>query len=373
MARARRARQWRNDLSGIAGLVDRIPRLDEAARTRVDRLFAVEPIDGHTDPPAGLEPWLVRVFGSVAAVRDQHLVRVTNLATFDSAVFSGLRSRRPMDGDAAAADLAGEIAASRGDAFCRPEAETPANTFGRVRGRRMLSGANAAMADAHHGVLVFDEHDPLAFDADLVADLLATGRAWAERARGADPSAVHYLLIWNCLWRAGGSIVHGHAQTLAGRDRPHGRLDRFRRDVAAYRTATGQDLLSDLAAAHADLGLTAPGEDGVTVVAHLTPTKEREVLVVGRPGMDERDPAFTDAVGRTVVAYRDQVGVRSFNLVLWRPPLDAADDPMPPIVRIVDRGDPATRPSDIGAMELYGSPIVGSDPYEVIAALRGAT
>ena len=41
-----------------------------------------------------------------------------------------------------------------------------------------------------------------------------------------------------------------------------------------------------------------------------------------------------------------------------------------PMVRLVDRGDPFSRPSDIGAMELYGTPIVGSDPYEVMSQLR---
>ena len=60
--------------------------------------------------------------------------------------------------------------------------------------------------------------------------------------------------------------------------------------------------------------------------------------------------------------------VRSFNLALWRSALAHAADDLPPIVRIVDRGDPMSRPSDIGAMELYGTPIVGSDPYEVVAA-----
>ena len=45
-------------------------------------------------------------------------------------------------------------------------------------------------------------------------------------------------------------------------------------------------------------------------------------------------------------------------------------DLVPPIARIVDRGDPFQRPSDIGAMELYATPIVGSDPYELIDALR---
>ncbi|HEX2767120.1 MAG TPA: hypothetical protein VHR55_10870 [Candidatus Limnocylindria bacterium] len=355
-------------LSHIADLPARVAGLEGVAAERAARLLAVEPIDGRTDPPPGLEPWLERTFGSADAVREQHLVRVTNLMTLDSTVFAGLRSRRPMD-TRATADLAAEIERTRGDAFCHPEAETPANAFGRVRGRRMVSGANAAMADAHHGVLVFDEHDPLAFDADLVADLLDTGRAWAELAREADPAAVEYLLIWNCLWRAGGSIVHGHAQVLAG-DRPHARLGRFRGDADAYLAVTGASLIADLVDVHADLGLAIRPARDVAVLAHLTPMKEREILVVGEPGMDERAPAFADAVGRIVVAFRDRLGVRSFNLALWRPPLDATNDPMPPVVRLVDRGAPSVRPSDIGAMELYGSPIVGSDPYEVIEALR---
>lgn len=36
----------------------------------------------------------------------------------------------------------------------------------------------------------------------------------------------------------------------------------------------------------------------------------------------------------------------------------------------VGRSRPRSRPSDIGAMELYGTPIVGSNPYEVINDLR---
>jgi hypothetical protein len=93
--------------------------------------------------------------------------------------------------------------------------------------------------------------------------------------------------------------------------------------------------------------------------------------------MDERDPAFTDAVARALIGLRDRVGVTSFNLALWRPPLtaDGAVAPgwelLPPMVHLVDRGDPFSRPSDIGAMELYGTPIVGSDPYALVRALSG--
>jgi hypothetical protein len=116
----------------------------------------------------------------------------------------------------------------------------------------------------------------------------------------------------------------------------------------------------------------------VTALASLTPIKERELWVVGQPGMDELHAAFTSMVARVAVAYRDALGVRAFNLALQRPPLDpdrAARDgwqSLPPLVRIVDRGDPDSRSSDIGAMELYAASVVGSDPFEVAEQLRAA-
>ena len=327
---------------------------------------------GSTSPPPELEPWLTETFGSVQAVREQTVIKVTNPVTLEATLFAPLRARRPVDGASTGHDLAAEIAATRDDPFCHPETGTPAEVTGRIRGRRVITGANAALADAHHAVIVFDRHDPLGFDADLVADLLQTGRAWAERARESDAAAVNYLLLWNCLWRAGGSIIHGHAQALLGSGRHYARIERLRRDAAAYAGAHGGDLVEEIVAVHRSLGLVIDVADGVTVVANLTPVKERELLVVGVAGMDETDERFAGALGRTLVAYRDRIGVRSFNMALWRPPLVGPEgwELIPPIARIVDRGDPFQRPSDIGAMELYATPIVGSDPYELIDALR---
>lgn len=277
-----------------------------------------------------------------------------------------------MDGHAGGPELDAAIAATVGDPFCRPLSGTPANTFGRIAGRHMVTGANAAMADAHHAVLVFDRHDPLDFDHDLVADLLETGRRWAERARETDSGAVHYTLLWNCLWRAGGSIIHGHGQALLGHAST-AHLERFRADAQRYRREHAASLAEDLASLHDDLGLAIHRDGAVTTIASVTPIKERELWVIGGQGMDERDPRFASAVGDAVVGFRDRLGVTSFNLMLWRPPLDASGEweDVPPIARLVDRGDPFARPSDIGAMELYGTPIVGSDPYDVVAAFGG--
>jgi hypothetical protein len=361
-------------LTGFLELPSILDGLAGEARERAERLLDVRVVRGRTDPPPEMTGWLERTFGSVDAIREQTIVKVTNLATREATIFAPLRARRPLDLAAQSSDLAAEIEATEGDPFCRPETGTPADSFGRVRGTRVVTGANAALAEAHHGVIVFDRHDPLDFDVELVGDVLTSGRAWAERARRDDPGAGNYLLAWNCLWRAGGSVVHGHAQVLLGSGPHFARLERLRRDHERYRTSAGADLIDDIVTLHRDLGLVRD-LDGLALVAHVTPIKERELLVVGAVGSDEREPSFVEAVARTLAAYRDRVGVRSFNLALWRPPLSDAAEAwawLPPIVHIVDRGNPFQRSSDIGALELYGTPIVASDPYEILVALDGA-
>ena len=155
----------------------RLAGLPPSQRERADRLLEIRIVHGRTDPPPELEAWLEKTFGSVEAVRQQVIVKVTNRVTLDAAIFSPLRARRPIDGETHARDLAAEIATTEADPFCHPETGTPADTFGRIRGARLVTGANAALADAHHAVIIFDAHDPLAFDAELVTDILTTGRA----------------------------------------------------------------------------------------------------------------------------------------------------------------------------------------------------
>jgi hypothetical protein len=349
-----------------------VERLAGPARERFDRLYELHVDVARCDPPPEMDRWLTEHFGSVDAVREQSVVRLIDRVMLEGTVFAPLRALRPVDGDGRTPDdarLGAEIDATRDDPFCDPVRGTPAATWGRVRGRAALSGANAAAYDAEHGILVFDQHDPLAFDVEDVADLLALGRRWADAARATEPASDRYLFLWNCLWRAGGSIIHGHAQTLLGRGRHHARLERWRRDAAAYAAATGHHYLDDLLDVHRDLGL-AVSLPGATLIASLTPVKERELWLVADPAVDDASTAFRTAVGRVVAAYRDALEVRAFNLALWRPPLDATWPELRPLVRLLDRGAPFVRPSDIGAMELFATPIVGSDPFEVIRALR---
>ena len=105
-------------------------------------------------------------------------------------------------------------------------------------------------------------------------------------------------------------------------------------------------------------------------MASLTPIKEREVVIVGRPGADET--TLADAIAKTVQIYR-AAGVVAYNMAVYLPPLSPDGEDwrrFPPIARLVDRGDPANRTSDIGAMELYAASVIASDPFRLADALR---
>ncbi len=220
--------------ASIVDLEEAVASLPATARAAAGRILAISTTIGRLEPPPEMHEWIRKFFGSVEAVREQRIVRVSNQVTFEGALFNELRALRPMEvkgGD----EVRATIASSANDPFCRPETGTPADVFGRVEGRWGITASNVAKYDGFHGVLVFKDHDPLApLDAAAVRDHLTTARRWAERALEVDPAARYYLLLWNCLWRAGGSIVHGHMQMTATRGMHYPKIELLRRQALAY-------------------------------------------------------------------------------------------------------------------------------------------
>jgi hypothetical protein len=318
-------------------------------RTLAGRILDVSATTGRLDPPQAMRPWIEKSFGSVEAVTAQRIVKVTNRVTLEGTLFN----------------------ATEGDPFCRPEEGTPADVFGRVGGEHATTASNIAKYDGFHGVVVFDDHNPLHLTPEKVSDYVSVGLEWGREALEADPEAKYPFLMWNCLWRAGGSIIHGHAQVTATRGTHYPKVERLRRAAAAYKAEYGSDYFADLYRVHEALGLGILLE-GVRAFASLTPVKEKELVVVGRgPG----DETLHRAVGALLRGYIRDLGVRAFNVAFYMPPLAATEEDwsgFPTVVHLVDRGDPANRTSDIGAMELYAASVVASDPFQVAEVLRGA-
>jgi hypothetical protein len=353
-------------ITGLPGLISALP---PEVRAAAERLFDVSATTGRLDPPEEMRAWIEKSFGSVDAVLEQRIVRVTNRVTLQGTLFNGLRASRPLD-TGLSVDLEREIEATAGDPFCHPEKGTPADVFGRVRGEHAITASNVAKYDGFHGVIVFDDHNPLHLTPEKVADYVSVGLEWCRKALEADPEARYPFLMWNCLWRAGGSIIHGHAQVTATRGTHYPKVERLRCAAIAYTSEHDSDFFDDLYHVHHSLGLSVPTEDGVRAFASLSPVKEKELVVIGE---SPEGVSLHRAVGALLRGYVEALGVRAFNVAFYMPPLAPADEDwsgFPTVVHLVDRGSPANRTSDIGAMELYAASVVASDPFRVAGVLR---
>lgn len=353
------------DLS-IAQIEDAIAALPHEERVRFERIFSVSSTVGSLVPPDAMVPWIEKQFGSVDATRNQKIIKVTNLVTLEGVLFNWLRSSRPMWRQEI--DLDSELEAGPPDPLADPFNGTPEDLFGRVRGKYCVTASNIAKFDGFHGLVVFNERHPLRFDREMVHDYIDTGGRWGDLAHASDPEAKYYIFLWNCLWRAGASLLHGHAQVIMGKGMHYAAVEHLRRLAGVYQAHNRSNYFNDLFLAHQSLGCGFE-KDGTKVIANLAPKKENEVLLFA-PFVST---SLKDRIYDVLECFRDRLGITSFNLVIYTPPWSETPESwegVPVIVRIVDRGDPSSRTADFGAMELYAASVVSSDPFQLARTLR---
>src|SRR5215208_2219122 len=149
-------------------------------RALADRIFDVSTTTGRLDPPEAMRAWIEKSFGSVDHVTTQRIVKVMNRVTLEGTLFNELRASRPLD-TGVSLDLDREIAETEGDPFCHPKEGTPADVFGRVEGEHATTASNVAKYDGFHGVIVFDDHNPLHLTPEKVAGYVSAGLKWSRR------------------------------------------------------------------------------------------------------------------------------------------------------------------------------------------------
>lgn len=352
----------------IVQLEEVVDALPHEAHARFTRIFDVGTTHGRLVPPEAMMPWIKKQFGSVEPTLDQTIIKVTNQVTLEGVLFNWLRSSRPMWRDEVALDA--ELENTAADPLADVYNGTPEDLFGRVRGKHCVTASNIAKFDGFHGLVVFNERHPLRFTREMLHDYIDTGGRWGDLAHASDPEAKYYVFLWNCLWRAGASLLHGHAQVIMGRGMHYAAVEYLRRCASVYQAHQRTNYFQDLYLAHESVGC-AFEKDGTKVIANLAPKKENEVLLFA-PFVSD---SLKDRIYETLECLRDRAGVSSFNLVIYTPPW--AETPenwegFPVMVRIVDRGDPSSRTADIGAMELYAASVVSSDPFALARMLREA-
>ncbi len=332
------------------------------AQARFRRVFRVDVSEGKMHLPAPLRAWAQHRFGDLAHVAHQHIVRVTNLVTMESAAYNPLRSQRPLP-----LSDADPSTASEEDIFADPLHMTPEDVFGRVRGSHCVTASNIARWEGWGSVVIFDEPDIRKLTAAHLRDCFRVSLEWARLAHAHDPEARFFLWTWNAGLKAGASIGHAHAQIALARGIHYARVEQLRRHALAYRRKHASDFFSDLLAIHADLELSFRIE-AVSGFVYLTPMRPHETWLLAQA----MDDALADALHATLRA----LGLECFNVVVLLPPLFGSRRGwagFPVVVRIGDRGSARLRSSDIGAVDLYAQPVIAADPFETRARLNNLT
>ncbi len=345
-----------NNSKSILELPQIIESLKDKEKELFYRIYTFYIETGKLFIPETLKDWARSKFGDCET---QKIVRVTNKITYESTLFNELRAKRPIDATIKE-NLSQMIEETRGGAFCHPIEKTPADIFGRVEGKHCITASNIAKYDYLHAVIIFKEHSPFSFEEEQIADYLEVAQNWFKKANEYDNKAIYPFFMWNCLWKAGASIIHGHAQVLISKE-PYGKQQFYNDIRKKYQEQYLSEYFEDLYLIHKALGLGFT-LGNTKIIAHLTPLKEKEILILSSNLLE-----LPESISLVLKCYYN-LGVRSFNVAIFMPPLNREDIF---ITRIVDRGDPLSRTSDIGGMELYaGTSVVATDPFKLIKKLK---
>ncbi len=353
-------------IAELDGLVESLP---EETRRLFHRIFSVTFTSGVCQPTETMLPWIERQFGSVEAVCQQRVIKVTNLVTFEGAIFNPLRALRPRQFEDRLKVEAAVLDRAKDDPLAHPLTDTPEDPFGRIEGKYCITASNIAKYDEFHGLIIFNDYNPLAFTREKVVDYLDTAWRWAQRAHEYDPAAKYFFFVWNSLKKAGASLAHGHAQVVLGRGSHYAKIEALRRAALDYRQKYGSNYFDDLFQVHHELGLGTE-RDGIRTFAYLAPIKEKETIILASSFAAD---AFREQVYEVLACFRDRMHVTAFNVGIATPPLSPTPESwegFPVIARIVDRGYPWDGSSDFGTMELFAASIVSSDPFQVARELK---
>jgi diadenosine tetraphosphate (Ap4A) HIT family hydrolase len=312
------------------------------------------------------------------AVEQQPLVVARDVALGAEAMFNPLRARRiaapaphpslhrvvPLTAEPEACRWCGRGRSADGAA----PRDLAVDLFGALYAAngRVRASANWARQAPVSGIIFGDDrmHDVLALSREDFRALFEAAELYVDAARAAFRDIEYFEVFINGGTRSAASVAHAHAQVV-GRARRH---FAYPETIASRAPA---DYWASVRDVHRDLGLAA-GFDGGVAWANLVPVKERDVTAVSATlpeGADMMHSILQALIGQ---------GTNSFSLTALLAPRMARGRSgigrfrhWPPVIwRLVDRGDARVRHADIGCLELFGSAVVATDPFDVARWLR---
>lgn len=341
-----------------------IDKLTDIDKKVFDRIYRYSQYEGGMLVPEKMHDWVSKTFGSVEAVSQQEIIKVNNIVTHEGAIFNELRTSRPIAKETDSSTIDEIVSNNKNKSFSTPIDMTPSDLFGRIEKENSITAANVAKYDGLHSLIISKKENPLDISKELINDYFTSAYEWYKKANESNPKAIYPFFMWNCLWKAGASLVHGHAQITLTQDMPYSKIELLRQESEFYQQEYNSNYFKDDFKVHKKLGLGFV-LNKCNVQMKLTPIKEKEIRITS----NSFDNSLFETVYSILHSMTHHLGVQSFNIAVYMPPLIEtleSWDHMPFIVQIVDRGDLNQKTTDFGAMELYAQSVIGSNPYKLM-------
>lgn len=345
-----------------------LEKFTKAEREVFDRIYQVWEATGELIAPREMYSWIESNFGDVKAVEKQSFLKITNKIMYEGAIFNELRTKRPVVGDSNFAQIIEEIQSTKNSPFSFPLTGTPEDVFGRIKGEYCITASNIAKYDGLHGLVIFADHDPLLFSRKRIRSYIEVAGQWFAKAYEQNPNAIYPLFAWNCLWKAGASMIHGHCQTAITEGQAYARIEALRHHALKYQEQYRSNYFDDDFMVHSKLGLGFE-KDGIRVMVKITPFKDKETMILSSGFDQDLATVLSDVLN----SMKENLGTVSFNASSILHPLKRTPEVwshMPVVTRIVDRGKLTAKTTDVATMEIYGQSVIETNPYLVVDNLK---
>ena len=369
----------------ITHLDEIVDNLSEGDRKRFYTIFSFWKRTGRLTVP---DTFMEKVYGycrgkergetqeqTAARVSDQIIIKTLDKYLEQQALFNELRTTTPGTSKEKLEDkrrkVEEHIEECRGEDkcdFCALEKYTSFD-LPRITKGKCKSGGNLAKYDSANGMIYFWEHNPLRISRQELSDCIDVAEEWFKQIHDRDSELVYPFLGWNCLERAGASQIGAHMHALLTQGMAYEGVEKLRRASERYKNDCHSDYFAGLFSVHKSLGLgfNYKNNPDKKVMVSLTPKKDKDTWIMGSSLNDLKEPVY-----EAIECFKNKLEVFAFNLAFQMPPLiqQPGWEEFPYIARMVDRGDPLKLGTDIAIMEMFGTSVVGSDPFKVAKILR---
>ena len=341
--------------------------------------------NGYMRIPNAMRPTVFNMFKNIvgsedegeviSAVTGQWTVTVTDRYAKRQAKYNPFRSARPIDRSKENVFMRRIKEEEGNDPFCDADNKTPVGPFGRYKTKFGTSCANLTNFGTYHEVLI-GPHNPYEMREEHFIDQMNKALMYGLQTFEHDREAIHLTWGMNFGFRAGASQPHQHSQVVVDRgSMHHAEVEEFHEVAARYRQENpGRNYLDDWLAVHESLGLAKridnpDSEEGTWVVMPLTPSKERNVVVIApKPNGYSISESCKHTCWDVVDYMMQDQGVSEFNTKFFMTPYGREYEywqDFRPMFTLVDRGDSSTSTSDMGFMETSGIIVLLTDPKRI--------